>query len=350
MNNRPTSITATPSQFEEGVYKWYDSLAFTYSVSGMENNGTGSEDSMSPMDIKILVPEGYEAILNITLGVDDWGSVRIEEYNPKVDKRRIFELDMSRENDTETGPRGGHGYRELTGSVSLAPGQHTIHIEHENVTYDPKGEYDPRYNDAKCAFSLQAIKTPIKKPTRIDVDFNTRRDDKPVDHAEKKGAYCASGYVFEGIATVHYAGTNETRAFPVQTGGWMSSSSPFYKEGKRPDAGNADNWDYDPIKYPDTAFPQFVGDANISTMRGGNSVDGFLITGYPASTGRSDLYLHVKERYGSEGCISTGTPDWEVFCAEMAAAKSSEPRKTATIPISVVYTASNSPVPDRYDA
>jgi len=66
---------------------------------------------------------------------------------------------------------------------------------------------------------LSASKKPIKVPQGIEVDFNVRCDEKPIIHAEKKNSFCASGYVFEGSATVHYEGTDETRTFPVQTGG-----------------------------------------------------------------------------------------------------------------------------------
>ncbi len=342
MSNTPT-ITATPS-YEAGVYKWYNSLEFTYFVDGMENNGTNKDDSMSPLDIKFLVPEGQEATLNITLGVDDWGSVVVKETNRKVGERKLLEIDMTREHDTEIGPRGGHAYREQSATVNLAPGEHTISITHENVTYDPNSSYDPRYNDAKCRFVLTASKKPLKVPQSVEVNFDTRCDEKPVTPSEKKNSFCASGYVFEGTATVRYAGSNETRTFPVQTGGWMSTFSPFYRAGNHPSAADAANWNYNPTDYPDTAFPAFSGAGTLSTTRGGNTVDGFEIKGYPSSSGRSDLYLHVKERYGSEGCISTGTSDWEVFCQEMA-----ETNKlgTTTIPITVTYSCADSPDPNR---
>lgn len=342
MSNKPT-ITASPF-YEEDADKWYDSLDFTYFVSGMENNGTSQEDSMSPMNIKFLVPEGQEATLGITLGVDDWGSVVIKEENKKVGKRTLLEIDMTREHDNEIGPRGGHAYREQFATVNLSPGKHTISITHENVTYDPTSGYDSRYNDAKCRFLLTANKKPIKVPQSIEVNFDTRCDTKPVIRTEKKNSFCASGYVFEGTATVHYVGTDETRSFPVQTGGWMSADSPFYRAGNHPSASDAANWNYNPTDYPDTAFPAFDGSGTLSTTRGGNTVDGFEIKGYPSSSGRSDLYLHVKERYGSEGCVSTGTSDWEVFCAEMK--KANESGKF-TIPITVTYLCPDSPDPSR---
>jgi len=78
MSNNPKIEKVVPSPYEEKVYKWYDSLSFTYFVSGMtENNGTNHSHSMSPMDILFLVPEGQEAPLNITLGVDEWESVAL---------------------------------------------------------------------------------------------------------------------------------------------------------------------------------------------------------------------------------------------------------------------------------
>lgn len=346
MANEPQEIETTPSPFEKDVHKWYDSLDFTYFVSGMANGGTGKKDSMSDQNILFLVPKGQEAILNITLGGDDWGSVTITGKKGKQghEKDQTFlYIDMTKGHDTEIGPRGGHAYREQSATVNLSQGEYTIVVKHENVEYEPGSGYDPKYNDAKCRFRLTASAKPVKVPQSIDVDFDVRSV-KGVERAEKNNSFCASGYVFVGTATVHYAGTDETRVFPVQTGGWMNVKSPFYRAGNHPSPYDAEHWTYTPTDYPDTAFPAFDGSGTISTTRGGRSVDGFEILGYPASSGRSDLYLHAKERYGSEGCISTGTPDWEFFCAEMEKAKTSE--KTS-IPITVIYSSPDAPKPNR---
>lgn len=63
-------------------------------------------------------------------------------------------------------------------------------------------------------------------------------------------------------------------------------------------------------------------------------------TPVPDECRRSKLMLHAKERYGSEGCISTGSPVWEDFCSDMARAEDSG---VVDIPITVVYTNENQP-------
>ena len=72
-------------------------------------------------------------------------------------------------------------------------------------------------------------------------------------------------------------------------------------------------------------------------------MDGFR-TPVPDECGRSKLLLHAKERYGSEGCISTDDPGWEDFCSDMARALASG---VNDIPFTVVYTTETQPNPTR---
>ena len=152
-----------------------------------------------------------------------------------------------------------------------------------------------------------------------------------VNPAEQRASRCASGYVFEGRLELLGEGGSVLLALPVQTGGWMSSDSPFARAGLCP----ADpTWGtYNPLHYPDTAFPALAGETTLGTLRTGRH-RGFRVPD-PPGTGRTYLMVHASTRFGSEGCISCPAErEWELFCEHMAALHESG---VESIPLRVVY-------------
>ncbi len=132
---------------------------------------------------------------------------------------------------------------------------------------------------------------------------------------EQCRSLCASGRVFFGTLRLRSATLDRVLLeFPVQSGGWMSPTSPFARAGCFP---NDTTWGtYSLADFPDTVFPD-IRSTQLFTERTG-SLRGFRVPD-PPGTGRTDLMLHFAERLGSEGCIST--PDraaWLSFCAAMS--------------------------------
>ncbi len=153
MNNTPT-ITSIPQL--NTVPTWYDSLKGSFFRSGMDNNGAGTSaaDSMDEQVFLFLVEDGYSAQINASLGVDDWGYLKIVD----ADGKECLMLSMQSNVDAEPGPRGGHTYWEKTGEAALPSGLYTITVHHENTTYPP--QFNPKNNDSKCDFSITATKEP----------------------------------------------------------------------------------------------------------------------------------------------------------------------------------------------
>ena len=152
-------------------------------------------------------------------------------------------------------------------------------------------------------------------------------------HPEEQGAsYCASGHVFLGSMELCRADGSAILTLPVQSGGWMCEDSPFKRAGLYPPSPA---WgEYDPLQYPDTAFPCLPGPTTLGTLRTGR-YRGFRIPD-PPGTGRSFLMVHSSTRYGSEGCISCPPgEEWELFCEHMARLHS---RGVQSLPIHVTYT------------
>lgn len=175
----------------------------------------------------------------------------------------------------------------------------------------------------------------------VEVVFAERAKREVLEH-EQGASLCAAGYVYTGSLRLH-AGARSVQ-LPVQTGGWMNADSPFARAGLCPPA-SAKWGEYAPQLLPDTAFPALAEPTMLSTERTGKR-RGFRVPD-PPGTGRSALMVHVAERYGSEGCIST--PDlegWEAFCSAMAELRSAG---HDAVPIRVVYT-SPLPEPSRFTA
>ncbi len=147
MNTNKPIIKASPS-YQEQTCIWYDSIEGHFSRED-KVHGTSDEDSMDPIDIPFLVPEGYSASLTIHLGVDDWGKLTI--IDSSGGERLTLSLTM---NDEEAGPRGGHAYWSKEGSVVLPSGTYSLHVEQSNTTYPE--QYDSRHNVSKCDFTVAA--------------------------------------------------------------------------------------------------------------------------------------------------------------------------------------------------
>ena len=153
-----------------------------------------------------------------------------------------------------------------------------------------------------------------KAAAQVVVEFCSA--ESPERHPEEQHAsYCASGRVFHGTMRLCAEDGSTLVALPVQSGGWMCEDSPFRRAGLcPPDA----TWGaYDPLMYPDTAFPALPEPTCLGTLRTGRH-RGFRVPD-PPGTGRTFLMVHASTRYGSEGCISCPDgADWERFCAELA--------------------------------
>ena len=148
MSNTPT-ITATPAISSAPTA--YTSIQGTFEKKGTdEPNGTSAADSMDAQSFTLLVEAGKTATVNATIGVDDWGSLTITN----AEGAEVLKLSLTSADDA-AGPRGGHAYWTKAGAASLPAGTYTIAVEHQNVTYS--GEYDPKYNDSKCDFSITAV-------------------------------------------------------------------------------------------------------------------------------------------------------------------------------------------------
>lgn len=162
MSNTPT-ITASPS-YEAGVYKWYDSVSGTYTRSD-STVGTNASDSMDDTTILFEVPADYEASVNLSLTVDDWGTLTVtdEAGNEKL------KLSLTSAEDAP-GVRGWHAEWSDSGSVNLPAGKYQIKIHHENVTYT--GEYADKsvFNVSKCNFSLNGTKQLVSENLMTQAD------------------------------------------------------------------------------------------------------------------------------------------------------------------------------------
>lgn len=186
---------------------------------------------------------------------------------------------------------------------------------------------------------MPSVSSPTPAPARVCVTLSSHAA-RPVDPLQQRRSYCASGHIFTGVLELSDASGETTLRMPVLTGGWMSLDSPFHREGLCPQ--NATWGSYDPLLYPDTAFPALPGETRLGTERTG-SLRGFRVPD-PPGTGRSALMVHDSSRYGSEGCICTPDPElWERFCDEMARLFLSG---ITSIPLRVVYTCP-SPEPRR---
>lgn len=174
----------------------------------------------------------------------------------------------------------------------------------------------------------------IPAPACAEVVF-TERAARPVLCAEQENSYCASGFVFLGTLTLMAHGA--PMVLPAQTGGWMCSDSPFVRGGLCP--SDASCGAYDPLLYPDTAFPSLPAATTLGTLRTGKRC-GFRIPD-PPGIGRSALMVHAASRYGSEGCISIPPcVEWARFCDVLAGLHEAGIER---IPLRVIYTC---PPPD----
>ncbi len=358
MSNPNLNISTIGNSYSENISQWYDKVILTYRKEDTVN-GTNESDSLGTQIIKFKVPSDYIATLVVSLTVDDWGELDI--FAAEDTSTSLLHLGMMEGIDGEAGVRGGHAQWSKTGTVSLTAGDYLIHITQRNATYVNGYENKAKYNVSYCKARIDATKMLtnfVGIPSSIAVDFHTVGDPVDKNDSDAKGnSYCASGYVFLGTAVVSYRDDTENkRSFAVQTGGWMNSDSRFYADNLHPTQAQVNSGNYDPKNYPDTCFPAYpsqvlctvnAGTASektlylpiIKTTRGGNTVDGFR-TPVPDECRRSNLMLHAKERYGSEGCISTGDPNWEDFCSDMARALASG---VVDIPITVVYTTETQP-------
>lgn len=87
---------------------FYTSITGEHEVIGMDNNGTDASDSMTEQTFLFLVEEEFTATVSASMGVDDWGFLKIEDAN----NNEKLMLGMRSGTDAKPGSRGGHEYWE----------------------------------------------------------------------------------------------------------------------------------------------------------------------------------------------------------------------------------------------
>lgn len=347
-NTMSNSIDSTETKpaFDSTKEKWYDRLCLVYS----KNNSTPA-DVMPPQTIPFLVPthpidaehttsesRKLVAQLNVSLTVDDWGTLEILD-SAGTSKLRISMTSQ----DATPGVQGGHAKWTKTAAVNLESGVYVIKVNHMNIDYNPQVS-----NLSYCKVDITSSLN-MKYPKRYDVIFNERSTDgvifSQMNDETSSNTICPSGYVFKGIGTVTY-NDSTTMTFPVQSGGWMSRVSPFNKPSE--DDVNAS---FPAKKWPDTCCPSAV-----SAIHTGSNPSGYLIDVDPA-TNRSGIRMHIAKRIGSEGCISVLNPNvdetiaenkWPLIVSGMQKASAVYPYDA--LEMSVVYNvpALELPNPNRY--
>ena len=137
------------------VSTWYDSINGSFYKEDPVN-GTDITDSMGDVQIKFMVPEGYIAVLEASLTVDDWG--RLDIVSAGESGENHLHLGMMKNVDDVPGPRGGHALWSKHGNVALPPGEYIIYVYHENATYVDAYADKAKYNISQCDFSITARK------------------------------------------------------------------------------------------------------------------------------------------------------------------------------------------------
>ena len=137
------------------VSTWYDSINGSFYKEDPVN-GTDITDSMGDVQIKFMVPEGYIAVLEASLTVDDWG--RLDIVSAGESGENHLHLGMMKNVDDVPGPRGGHALWSKHGNVALPPGEYIIYVYHENATYVDAYADKAKYNISKCEFAINATK------------------------------------------------------------------------------------------------------------------------------------------------------------------------------------------------
>ena len=89
-------------------------------------------------------PEPLEATCNMTLTVDDWGKMSVGQSSTVAQ-----EIDMTSGGE---GPQGGHAkWTKESGEFTLKSGEYTLHVEQNNIDYDP-----PENNISVCDYKFEA--------------------------------------------------------------------------------------------------------------------------------------------------------------------------------------------------
>lgn len=306
MTNTNGIVILTPDELHPNAgqdYDWFDSLTGVYGKVDTVN-GTTSADSMPTQTIKLRLPQGYKGAVRVFYEVDDWGKVVVKNLS---NNSEITLIDMDYKEEL-AGVRNGHPIWSKTGYWKLRENSdYEIVISQTNANY-PVG-YNPRNNIVYAKFEITLEKWPSNERIQsLNVNFDTPQTSE-VDVANDKGnttTRCASGHVYTGTLTVNY--TNGSSAnLAVQSGGWMDVDSPWTKSAVW-EAPNASQADANPFSFPDTCIP--AGTFRMETSERGKLTGFYFLDEDFANLPdelqhRVSMKLHVKERYGSSGCIST---------------------------------------------
>ena len=200
------------------VSTWYDSINGSFYKEDPVN-GTDITDSMGDVQIKFMIPEGYIAVLEASLTVDDWG--RLDIVSAGESGENHLHLGMMKNVDDVPGPRGGHALWSKHGNVSLPPGEYIIYVYHENATYVDAYADKAKYNISQCDFSITARKfrgacllnwpaDPVSLGTPITW-YEERQNKNAVRHRFNSGTISAiTAEEFAAMARVIYAEAGTT--------------------------------------------------------------------------------------------------------------------------------------------
>lgn len=211
MSNAPT-ITYVPEKTTTGA-AWYDSITGSYS----KESNTSSADSMDSVSISFLVPEGYEAALTASIGVDDWGALEITNAQTGA---KVLVLSLTSDDD-DPGPNGGHTYWEKSDTVTLPAGTYTISVSHQNITYP--SDKDPKYNAASCNFSITATKTHLSHTVSTVYTLVLSSDSVSITCPITINATCGdNGCGGKVIENVQVSATGDLQSVALDTSGYVN--------------------------------------------------------------------------------------------------------------------------------
>lgn len=300
------------SESPSSEYVSYESIIASIDKS---TNGSNEGDQLGTKTVHLGVPSGYAASILISqFEVDDWGYIKISGKTAKGHTMEQVTLaDMERQEDRR-GPRGGHTRWGVSGKTLVLPaGNYDIEISQTN---EPQDEPYASYNASYCNLdmSIRYLTAPVDDvyPTHFDVEFDSRRR---IDNPVKNSSKSRSGWLYEGTVKVTLSDYS-TFSFPVQSGGWMATASPWVSQISDY-VPNDTVTNFDETLWPDTSCPALSGTIHTKNSEPVGAIDGYPIKLNSASAPdtvngvinpdklRSGIELHAAEREGSEGCIST---------------------------------------------
>ncbi len=98
-----------------------------------------------PIDPDTQKPRVLKAMISMSLGVDDWGSMSIEGNG-----RQYGLIDLMKSKDNPAGEHGGHAYQTGASNAELESGDYTLRVEQRNIDMD-----NPADNASICDYRME---------------------------------------------------------------------------------------------------------------------------------------------------------------------------------------------------